>query len=52
MCRSTSCTWASLQPWIDERRRAGTAIGTINHGLQIVRRILNLAAASGWMSRA
>jgi integrase len=37
-----------LQPWIEERRHAGAAVGTINQGLQIVRRILNLAA-SEWM---
>ena len=35
-------------PWIDDRRRTETAVGTINQGLQIVRRILNLAA-SEWM---
>ena len=34
----------SLQPWIDHRRKQGTAIGTINHGLKVVRRILNLAS--------
>ena len=34
----------SLAPWIATRRRDGVAEGTINHGLQIVRRILNLAA--------
>ena len=34
----------SLRPWIAARRRQGVATGTINHGLQIVRRILNLAA--------
>ena len=33
-----------LQPWIDKRRRDGKASGTINHGLKLVRRILNLAA--------
>jgi integrase len=33
-----------LQPWIDHRRKEGAAVGTINHGLKIVRRILNLAA--------
>jgi integrase len=38
----------TLQPWIAERRRAGVSIGTINHGLQITRRILNLAAGE-WM---
>jgi integrase len=37
-----------LQPWIEQRRSAGFAVGTINQGLQIVRRILNLAA-SEWM---
>ena len=37
-----------LQPWIAERRRSGNSAGTINHGLQIVRRILNLAAGE-WM---
>lgn len=34
----------SLQPWIDHRRKQGIAIGTINHGLKVVRRILNLAS--------
>jgi integrase len=34
----------TLQPWIDHRRREGAAVGTINHGLKVVRRILNLAA--------
>ena len=34
----------SMQPWIDHRRQQGTAIGTINHGLKVVRRILNLAS--------
>jgi len=34
----------SLQPWIDQRRAEGAAAGTINHGLKVVRRILNLAA--------
>ncbi|NRP27458.1 site-specific tyrosine recombinase XerC [Marinobacterium sp. xm-d-420] len=34
----------SLQPWIDYRRAEGAAAGTINHGLKVVRRILNLAA--------
>ena len=37
-----------LQPWIEHRRREGVAVGTINHGLKVVRRILNLAA-SEWM---
>ena len=34
----------SLAPWIASRHRDGVSEGTINHGLQIVRRILNLAA--------
>lgn len=34
----------TLQPWIAERRKQGVATGTINHGLKVVRRILNLAA--------
>ena len=34
----------SLQPWIEKRRREEAAVGTINHGLKVVRRILNLAA--------
>ncbi len=34
----------SLQPWIASRRAAGLTAGTINHGLQIVRHVLNLAA--------
>jgi hypothetical protein len=38
----------TLQPWIADRRRSGTSVGTINHGLQVVRRILNLAAGE-WM---
>ncbi len=33
----------TLQPWIEHRRKEGAAMGTINHGLKIVRRILNLA---------
>ena len=37
-----------LQPWVGQRRSAGVAAGTINQGLQIVRRILNLAA-SEWI---
>jgi integrase len=37
-----------LQPWVDARRRASKATGTINHGLKIVRRILNLAT-SEWV---
>lgn len=38
----------TLQPWIDHRRREDAAVGTINHGLKVVRRILNLAA-SEWV---
>jgi len=34
----------TLQPWIEQRHREGAAVGTINHGLKVVRRILNLAA--------
>jgi hypothetical protein len=50
-----------LMPWIgqeapsglpgaldEHRRKEGAAAGTINHGLKVVRRILNLAA-SGWV---
>lgn len=33
-----------LQPWIVFRREGGARTGTINHGLKVVRRILNLAA--------
>ncbi len=38
----------SLQAFIDERRQEGVKTRTINHGLQIVRHILNLAADE-WM---
>lgn len=34
----------SLQPWVIRLRHRGAATGTINHGLQIVRRVLNLAS--------
>jgi hypothetical protein len=34
----------TLQSWMAERRRLGRSNGTINNGLQVVRRILNLAA--------
>jgi integrase len=34
----------TLQPWMAERRRIGRSNGTINNGLQVVRRIVNLAA--------
>ncbi len=33
-----------LQPWIKQRKEEGVTVGTINHGLKVVRRILNLAA--------
>ncbi len=38
----------SLQPFMEERRKAGIKTRTINHGLKVVRRILNLAS-SEWM---
>jgi integrase len=38
----------TLQPYIEHRRNEGVTVGTINHGLKVVRRILNLAA-SEWM---
>lgn len=38
----------TLQPWLTQRRKRGVATGTINHGLQVIRRIQNLAA-SEWM---
>lgn len=34
----------TLQSWITHRQKEGIAAGTINHGLKIVRRILNLAS--------
>ena len=34
----------TLQPWVEARQRQRVAAGTINHGLKVVRRILNLAA--------
>jgi integrase len=34
----------SLQPWIAHKRKQGRQTGTINNGLQVVRRILHLAA--------
>lgn len=34
----------TLQPWIAHKREQGRTVGTINNGLQIVRRIVNLAA--------
>lgn len=44
----TAVHMGSLAPWIEYRQNSGVAIGTINHGLQLVRRILNLAS-SEWM---
>lgn len=38
----------TLQPFIDTRKKEGVKMRTINHGLKVVRRILNLAA-SEWM---
>ncbi|MES9948459.1 MAG: site-specific integrase [Candidatus Thiodiazotropha sp.] len=38
----------SLEPWIAHRHAEGVAVGTINHGLKVVRRILNLAS-SEWV---
>ena len=38
----------TMQSFIQARRKAGIKTRTINHGLQVVRRILNLAA-SEWM---
>lgn len=38
----------TLDPWVEQRRKNGSSVGTINHGLKVVRRILNLAA-SEWI---
>jgi integrase len=38
----------TLQAWIAKRRAEGRSVGTINHGLKVVRRILNLAS-SEWV---
>ena len=38
----------TLQPWIEQRKRDGRSAGTINHGIKLVRRILNLAS-SEWV---
>ncbi len=38
----------TLQPWIEHRKTENVTAGTINHGLKVVRHILNLAAAD-WM---
>jgi hypothetical protein len=34
----------TMQVWIAHKRKQGRAVGTINNGLQVVRRICNLAA--------
>ena len=41
----------TLEPWVSYRRRQGRSAGTINHGLKVVRRILNLAATE-WVDDA
>jgi integrase len=38
----------ALQPYIEARRKEGVKTRTINHGLQVIRHILNLAAGE-WM---
>lgn len=38
----------ALRPWVEYRQRQGAAARTINHGLKVVRRIVNLAA-SEWV---
>ncbi len=38
----------TLESWVEQRRKDGVSVGTINHGLKVVRRIMNLAA-SEWM---
>ena len=38
----------TLQPWIEHRQKEGVTVGTINHGLKVVRRIFNLAS-SEWL---
>ena len=50
---------SSLKTWIDARRKEGVRPGTINHGLKVVRRVLNLAASEWtdeygmtWLSHA
>ncbi len=34
----------TMQPWMEHRKNERVSAGTINHGLKVVRRILNLAA--------
>ncbi len=38
----------TMQPWVESKQRERRAVGTINHGLQLVRRILNVAS-SEWI---
>ena len=52
-------TMDTLKPWIDHRRQERVSTTTINHGLQVVRHILNLAAFEwhddnglSWLERA
>jgi integrase len=40
----------TLQPWLRHRQKEGLSTGTINHGLKVVRRILNLAT-SEWIDK-
>ena len=48
LCPPGQAAHGHLAAWIEQRRRHGVTVRTINHGLQVVRRILNLAA-SEWM---
>jgi len=41
----------TLQPWVENRVKQGKSNGTINHGLKVVRRMLNLAA-SEWVDES
>lgn len=43
-CQLDRIHTGTLQPWVAQRLKDGLATGTINQGLQIVRRILNLAS--------
>ncbi|MFC1795875.1 hypothetical protein ACFL1V_02105 [Pseudomonadota bacterium] len=38
----------TLQPWLRDRKKEGISTGTIDHGLKVVRQILNLAT-SEWI---
>ena len=42
-CELDKVNILSLQPFITQRRQDGVKNRTINHGLQVTRRILNLA---------